>query len=69
MLQSQGSLLIMHELSRERVNYIHQTARAVEIHKDLLPPGDELAGWLLQAGFEPTIIEDAREHYIACARG
>jgi len=67
-LQPQGSLLIMHELSREKVNYIHQTARAVEIHQDLLPPGDELAGWLLQAGFTPTIIEDAQDHYVACAR-
>jgi len=68
-LQPRGSLLIMHELSRERVNHIHQTARAVEIHQDLLPPGDELAGWLLQAGFQPTIIEDAQDHYVACARG
>jgi len=67
-LLPESNLLLLHELSRERVNYIHQTARAVEIHQDLLPSGEELARLFLQAGFEPAIIEDAPDHYVACAR-
>jgi len=63
-----GVLLILHELSREKVNYIHQHALAEEIHQDLLPSGEEIKKLFLQAGFSPEIIEDFEEHYAACAR-
>ena len=37
-LQPGGHLLILHDLSREQVNAIHQGAQASVIHNDLLPP-------------------------------
>ena len=67
-LQTGGTLLILHELSREKVNYIHQHALAEEIHKDLLPSGEETRKMLLQAGFFPGIIEDSEDHYAICAK-
>ena len=67
-LQPGGILLILHELSREKVNFIHQHALAEEIHQDLLSSGEEMKKILHQAGFFSEIIEDFKEHYAACAR-
>jgi demethylmenaquinone methyltransferase/2-methoxy-6-polyprenyl-1,4-benzoquinol methylase len=67
-LRQGGTLLILHELGRQKVNAIHQNARAVEIHRDLLPSGDALSALLVRSGFHPTIIEDIEQHYIACAK-
>lgn len=67
-LQPGGILLILHELSRAKVNTIHQHALAEEIHQDLLPSGEEIGKLLLQTGFFPEIIEDVEDHYAACAR-
>jgi ubiquinone/menaquinone biosynthesis C-methylase UbiE len=67
-LQPGGTLLILHELSREKVNFIHQHALAREIHQDLLPSGEEIKELLQQAGFFLEIIEDDEDHYAACAR-
>ena len=67
-LQLGGILLILHELSREKVNYIHQHALAEEIHQDLLPSGEEIKKLFQQAEFFPEIIEDFEDHYAVCAR-
>ncbi len=67
-LQPGGVLLILHELSRAKVNYIHQHALAEEIHQDLLPSGEEIRKLLHQAGFFPEIIEDVEDHYAVCAK-
>jgi SAM-dependent methyltransferase len=66
-LKPGGTLLILHEQSREKVNYIHQHALAMEIHNDLLPNGNEMGNLLLQSGFNPMIIEDHEDHYIVTA--
>jgi ubiquinone/menaquinone biosynthesis C-methylase UbiE len=67
-LQPSGVLLILHEQSREKVNYIHQHALAVEIHQDLLPGGEEIKKLLQHTSFTPVIIEDSEDHYIVLAR-
>jgi len=67
-LQPGGILLILHETSREKVNYVHQHALAEEIHQDLLPSDEEMKKLLHQAGFSPEIIEDFEDHYAVCAR-
>jgi ubiquinone/menaquinone biosynthesis C-methylase UbiE len=68
MLQPGGILLILHEMSREKVNTIHQHALAEEIHQDLLPSEEEIRTLFQQSGFYPEIIEDVEDHYAACAR-
>jgi ubiquinone/menaquinone biosynthesis C-methylase UbiE len=67
-LQPGGAVLILHEQSREKVNYIHQHALAAEIHQDLLPSGEEIKELLQRAGSFPEIIEDVEDHYAVCAR-
>ncbi len=62
-----GQVLILHELSREKVNDIHQAAQSVAIHRDLLPSGNELNIQFLASGFHPLSIEDSADHYTACA--
>jgi ubiquinone/menaquinone biosynthesis C-methylase UbiE len=63
-----GHLLILHDLSRQEVNSIHQSASAEVIRQDLLPPGEELAQWLLQTGFMPLDVQDGGDRYIVSAR-
>jgi demethylmenaquinone methyltransferase/2-methoxy-6-polyprenyl-1,4-benzoquinol methylase len=67
-LQVGGTLLILHEMSRPKVNYIHRHALAKEIHQDLLPSGEEMKKIFSQVGFTPEIIEDFEDHYAVCAR-
>jgi ubiquinone/menaquinone biosynthesis C-methylase UbiE len=66
-IQTGGSLLILHDLSREEVNAVHGGAQAEIIHQDLLPEGGELAGWLQQSGFLPDCVDDGPEYYIVTA--
>ncbi len=67
-LQPGGVLLILHELNREKVNFIHRHALAMEIHRDLLPSGKEIRKLLQQAEFASITIEDCEDHYAICAR-
>jgi ubiquinone/menaquinone biosynthesis C-methylase UbiE len=67
-LKPGGTLFILHEQSREKVNYIHQHALAKEIHQDLLPDGEEIKILMQQTGFLPVIIEDYEDHYAVCAK-
>ncbi len=61
-----GSLLIVHEIGRERVNAIHASSPLLVDHQ--LPPGDVLQGWLRDAGFGDALVDDAADHYLAIAR-
>jgi demethylmenaquinone methyltransferase/2-methoxy-6-polyprenyl-1,4-benzoquinol methylase len=63
-LRPQGKVLVLHDLSRERVNDIHRNASNPIIHKDLLPEGYELAQMLEMAGYQPLLVEDIEEHYV-----
>lgn len=62
-----GHLLILHDLSREKVNAIHGGG-AKAIQNDLLPPGAETAEMLVQAGFEVLAVKDADDGYRVVAR-
>ena len=65
-LRPAGSLLILHNLGRERVNAIHRAAGGPIAH-DWLPPGDELARLLAETGWRDIQVEDAPERYTARA--
>lgn len=63
-LRPSGHLLILHDLSRERVNAIHSRAGG-PIRNDLLPPGAETRQLLVEVGFTNVQVEDTEEHYVA----
>jgi SAM-dependent methyltransferase len=63
LLRPGGHLLILHDLSREKVNAIHSGGGAA-IQNDLLPPGEETGRMLMQAGFVGVHVEDNDEHYV-----
>ncbi|MEJ2209605.1 MAG: methyltransferase domain-containing protein [Anaerolineae bacterium] len=66
-LRPGGSLLILHDLSRARVNAIHSSGGPA-IQHDLLPPGDETGRLLKRTGFVDVGVEDTDEHYIVVGR-
>lgn len=66
-LQTGGQLLILHEISRERVNQVHQRAAAVEIHQDLLPENDEMHQLLAGEEFSEIQINDGKDRYTVMA--
>lgn len=63
LLRPGGHLLILHDLSRGRVNTIHRSGGPA-IQHDLLPPGEETGGMLVGAGFIGVQVEDNDEHYV-----
>lgn len=67
LLRTRGHLLILHDLSRERVNAIH-TSGGAAIQNHLLPPGDETGRMLTRAGFGDVHVEDTDDHYIITGR-
>jgi ubiquinone/menaquinone biosynthesis C-methylase UbiE len=66
-LRSGGRLLILHEISRERVNAIHQNAAAMEIHQDLLPENDRMVRLLVKCRFIKTQVDDDQNRYSVIA--
>lgn len=66
-LRPGGSLLILHNLSRARVNAIHSSGGEA-IQNDLLPPGEETGRMLVYAGFCDVEVEDTEEHYLVVGR-
>lgn len=66
-LEPGGHLLILHDLSRDKVNAIHGGG-AKAIQNDLLPPGPETAQMLVQAGFEVLDVKDADDGYRVVGR-
>jgi ubiquinone/menaquinone biosynthesis C-methylase UbiE len=65
-LQDGGRLMILHNNSRAFVNQIHMNA-GDPIADDLLPPGEELSQWLMNAGFQKIQVDDTPMHYMAHA--
>jgi ubiquinone/menaquinone biosynthesis C-methylase UbiE len=66
-LRPGGSLLILHDLSREEVNAIHGQGGEA-IRNDLLPPGAETGRMLNEAGLTHVKLEDTRKVYIVSGR-
>jgi ubiquinone/menaquinone biosynthesis C-methylase UbiE len=67
LLRPGGYLLILHDLSREKVNVIHSGGGAA-IQNDLLPPGEETGQMLVRAGFGDVEVEDSDERYVVAGR-
>ncbi|MBN2007016.1 MAG: hypothetical protein JXA21_26940 [Anaerolineae bacterium] len=59
--------MILHDLSRGRVNAIHSGAGGV-IANDLLPSGEDLHAMLLAAGYSDVWVEDGATQYRAVGR-
>jgi ubiquinone/menaquinone biosynthesis C-methylase UbiE len=68
LLHPNGTLLILHDLSREKVNIIHGTAQNPIIHRDLLPAGSDLARMMEDVGFSPLLVEDRDDRYVIYAK-
>lgn len=66
-LRPAGTLLIMHNNSREFVNGIH-TRAGDPLHHDLLPPGEDMRQLLISTGWTAVEVEDAPNRYIARAK-
>jgi ubiquinone/menaquinone biosynthesis C-methylase UbiE len=62
-LRPGGSLLILHDLSREDVNAIHSQGGQA-IRNDLLPPGAETGRMLNEAGLTQVKVEDTKQVYV-----
>lgn len=62
-LQVGGKLLILHDISREKVNAIHRNAQSKVIHHDLLPEGNILGQMLSQTGYQLLSMKDDDTHY------
>jgi len=62
-----GHLLILHDLSREKVNAIHSDGGAA-IQHDLLPAGEETGRMMRRAGFGAVEVEDSEERYVIAGR-
>lgn len=67
-LSPSGHLLILHDISREHVNAVHQHARNPIIQDDLLPEGLKLAKRLKAAGLLPLQVTDLNDRYIIYAK-
>lgn len=67
-LKPGGRLFILHDLSREKVNAIHQNARSKVIHQDTLPEGQAICQMLERTGFRPLCVEDNETHYVITAQ-
>jgi len=66
-LRPGGHLLIVHDLSREKVNAIH-SGGGQAIQHDLLPPGVVAGQMLVGAGFGDVQVKDTDEQYVVAGR-
>lgn len=68
MLTGDGCLVIMHDISRDKVNAVHGTSETVK--NDRLPVAAETVAVLEEAGYRVTDIIDSDEMYFirACIR-
>jgi demethylmenaquinone methyltransferase/2-methoxy-6-polyprenyl-1,4-benzoquinol methylase len=67
LLRPGGHLLILHDLSREKVNAIHSSGGAA-IQNNLLPPGDEAGRMLMRFGFVSVQVEDTDKRYVVAGQ-
>jgi CsoR family transcriptional regulator, copper-sensing transcriptional repressor len=62
----EGSLLvILHDISRQKVNQVHGCAHANVIHHDLLPEPERLSGLLKTCGLRETSASEGEDYFIA----
>jgi ubiquinone/menaquinone biosynthesis C-methylase UbiE len=68
MLTSGGIFVIFHDCSREKVNEVHQHARSMAIHHDLLPTMEELCEMLKNEDFESLFTVDDDSKFMVISR-
>ena len=61
LLRQGGKLVIMHDISRDRVNAIHGACE--HVREDRLPDAAVVAGWLQEAGYRDITTVDNDEIY------
>lgn len=69
-LKPGGETSVLHFISREQVNHIHQTTPDPAVHADVLPPAPELAALFAAQGW--TVLEqadDATRYLVRATRG
>lgn len=59
-----GSLIILHDVSRARVNAIHGRSSSPEIRRHILPHPIKLRWLLHRAGFRVSRCEDTPDHFL-----
>ena len=67
-LIEEGELLILHDISRERVNQVHQEAQNSIIHDHILPETPILVERLENIGFSIQALHDSSAHFIIFAQ-
>ena len=65
-LRAGGHVLIVHHISREQVNAVHQRI-GPPVADDVLPPAREMERLFAQTGYTRFWVEDAPTHYTAHA--
>ena len=63
-----GDLLIFHDISRERVNQVHQNSPSPIIQQDILPKVRDLTASLVHYDFQSIKAEDNEKHYFIYAK-
>lgn len=62
----EGSLLvILHDISRQKVNKVHGYAHAIVIHHDLLPEPEKLSGLMEHCGLREIGVNEGEDYFIA----
>ncbi len=64
-LRDSGFLVIMHDISRQQVNAIHQDSGVVR--NDRLASGETVRQWLITAGYQVHQMIDADDRYFVKA--
>jgi ubiquinone/menaquinone biosynthesis C-methylase UbiE len=68
LLQPEGLFIIMHDLSRVRVNDIHQNSSLELIRQHQIPSNENLSSMLFKAGLINQEIEDTDSHFLVSAK-
>lgn len=63
-----GTLFILHDIARDRVNAIHASADSPRVRHQLLPPVEIAAAQVAAAGFDVFCADDTQDHYLIIAR-
>jgi ubiquinone/menaquinone biosynthesis C-methylase UbiE len=66
-LKPGGAAHILHLISRDQVNHIHRHASNPAIHRDTLPPANELAALFTSLGFTVTDVRDDDAGFLVTA--
>lgn len=61
-------VVILHDISRQKVNLVHSSANSQIIHHDLLPDPERLSGLMIGCGLQDVIASDGDDYFIAIGK-